>query len=67
MMAELREPLSGLTGDGDHLVYDFGKWVVKLAQAGSGYPRHHLMTWTVPLTQAGANPDMLEVEVTPRP
>ncbi len=67
MMAELREPLSGLTGDGDHLVYDFGKWVVKFTQAGGDYPRHHLMTWTVPLTQAGANPDVLEVEVTPRP
>ena len=65
-MAELREPLAGLTGDGDHLVYDFGNWAVQFRQAGGDYPRQHIMTWTVPLTQAGANPDVLEVQLTER-
>ena len=59
----LRETLDGLTGDGDHLVYDFGKWTARFAQRGGDYPRHDLMTWRVPLTQAGAAPDLLEVEV----
>ncbi len=59
----LRETLDGLTGDGDDLVYDFGKHQVRFRQAGGDYPRHDLMTWTVPVTQAGANPDVLEVEV----
>jgi hypothetical protein len=53
-------------GDGDTLVYDFGKWRVRFRQAGGDYPRHHIMTWTVPMTQAGANPDVLEVEVVER-
>jgi hypothetical protein len=59
----LRESLDGLLGDGDHLVYDFGKWTTRFGQAGGNYPRHEIMTWSVPLTQAGANPDLLEVEV----
>jgi len=59
----LRETLAPLVGDGDHLVYDFGKWQVRFRQAGGDYPRHHIMTWTVPMTQAGADPDVLEVEV----
>lgn len=60
--AELREALAGLVGDGDHLVYDFGEWEVRLGQQGGDYPRHEIMTWRVPLTQAGANPDVLAVE-----
>lgn len=64
----LRETLAGLTGDGDTLVYDFGSHQVRVRQGGWDYPRHHIMTWTVPLTQAGANPDRLEfqIETTPR-
>ncbi len=61
--AELRQALAGLVGDGDHLVYDFGEWEVRIGQQGGDYPRHEIMTWRVPLTQAGANPDVLEVEV----
>lgn len=60
----LRETLDGLIGDGDHLVYDFGDWTARFAQKGGDYPRHEIMTWRVPLTQAGAKPDLLEVEVT---
>jgi hypothetical protein len=63
MQRELRQAFEGLIGDGDHLVYDFGGHEVRFAQAGGDYPRHELMTWRVPLTQAGANPDVLEVEV----
>lgn len=59
----LRKAFEGLIGDGDHLMYDFGKWEVRFRQAGGNYPRHKLMTWNVPLTQAGTNPDVLEVEV----
>ena len=59
----LRDTLGYLTGDGDHLVYDFGKWTARFAQAGGDYPRHHIMTWNVPLTQYGANPDLLEIEL----
>jgi hypothetical protein len=59
----LRETLADLIGDGDHLVYDFGRWTARLGQAGGDYPRHDLMTWRVPLTQAGTNPDVLEVEI----
>lgn len=62
----LRETLAPLVGDGDTLVYDFGQHQVRFRQAGGDYPRHHLMTWTVPMTQAGANPDVLEVEVVER-
>jgi hypothetical protein len=61
--AALREALEGLTGDGDHLVYDFGGRTVRFRQAGWDYPRHELATWHVPVTQAGADPDVLEVEV----
>ena len=66
MLPILRETLDGLMGDGDHLVYDFGDWTARFAQAGGDYPRHEIMTWRVPLTQAGAKPDRLEVEVTER-
>ena len=59
----LREAFAGLIGDGDHLVYDFGEWTARFGQAGGDYPRHDLMTWRVPLSQAGTNPDVLEVEV----
>jgi len=59
----LRESLEGLVGDGDHLVYHFAGWTARFRQAGGDYPRHDLMTWQVPVTQAGANPDVLEVEV----
>jgi hypothetical protein len=64
VMRHLREAFEGLIGDGDHLVYDFGRWEARFGQAGGDYPRHEIMTWRVPLTQAGANPDALEVEVT---
>jgi len=59
----LRESLEGLVGDGDHLVYDFGGWTARFRQGGGHYPRHEIMSWHVPMTQAGANPDLLEVEV----
>jgi hypothetical protein len=59
----LREALDGLVSDGDHLVYDFGKSVVRFGQAGGDYPRHEIRIHKVPLTQAGANPDVLEVEL----
>jgi hypothetical protein len=59
----LRETLRPLIGDGDHLTYNFGRWQTCFTQAGGDYPRHEIMTWTVPLTQAGAHPDILEVEV----
>ncbi len=59
----LRESLEGLVGDGDHLVYDFGGWMARFRQGGGRYPRHEIMSWHVPVTQAGANPDLLEVEV----
>ncbi len=62
-LAVLRENLRDLIGDGDHLVYRFGERVVRFRQAGGDYPRHHLMGCYLPLTQAGANPDVLEVEV----
>jgi len=59
----LRDTIQPLIGDGDLLAYDFGSHQVRFAQAGGDYPRHQLMTWRVPLSQAGANPDRLEVEV----
>jgi hypothetical protein len=59
----LREKLQSLTGDGDHLVYRFGAWQVRFRQAGGDYPRHDIMGCYLPITQAGANPDALEVEV----
>jgi hypothetical protein len=59
----LRESLEGLIGDGDHLTYHFDGWTARFRQAGGDYPRHDIMTWQVPVTQAGANPDVLEVEV----
>ncbi len=59
----LRRTLQPLCGEGDHLTYDFGRWQVRFAQAGGNYPRHHLMDAEIPLTQAGANPDLLEVEI----
>jgi len=59
----LRELLKPLTGDGDHLAYAFGRWQARFGQAGGDYPRHHIMDATIPLTQAGTNPDQLEVEV----
>jgi len=60
----LRSILKPLIGDGDHLTYMFGKWKVCFTQAGGDYPRHHLMDAYIPLTQAGTNPDWLEIEVT---
>jgi hypothetical protein len=59
----LRDALRGLVGDGDHLVYNFGRYQARFAQAGGDYPRHEIMTCYLPLTQAGANPDLLEVEI----
>jgi len=63
LLPALREALGTLVGDGDHLVYHFGRWNVRFAQLGGDYPRHEIMTCYVPLTQAGADPDCLEVEV----
>jgi hypothetical protein len=60
----LRETLKPLIGDGDTLAYDFGRHQAHIRQGGWDYPRHEIMTWNVPLTQAGANPDKLEVEIT---
>ncbi|MGE5528497.1 MAG: hypothetical protein ACM3X6_05075 [Patescibacteria group bacterium] len=60
----LRETLGGLIGDGDHLTYQFGNHRVRFSQEGGDYPRHEIMTCRVPVTQAGANPDRLLVEVT---
>jgi len=59
----LQEALDGMAGDGDHLVYDFGRQTARFAQAGGDCPRHKMAIHCVPLTQAGANPDVLEVEV----
>ena len=63
----LRESLRGLTGDGDTLVYRFGSHTVRFSQAGGDYPRHEIMGCFLPLTQAGANPDVLEVKVEVEP
>ncbi len=63
VLSVLRDAFEGLVGDGDHLVYDFGRWTARFEQAGADYPRHEIMTWHVPLTQAGTNPDVLAVEV----
>jgi hypothetical protein len=60
---ELRDILKPLIGDGDSLVYKFGDWKVVFRQAGGDYPRHDIMTCYVPVTQAGADPDRLEVEI----
>jgi hypothetical protein len=59
----LREILKPLTGDGDHLVYTFGRWQARFCQAGGDYPRHQIMDAYIPITQAGANPDQLDVEI----
>jgi len=59
----LRDTLKPLIGDGDHLEYNFGKWMARFSQEGGNYPRHEIMTWSVPLTQYGTNPDLLEVEI----
>jgi hypothetical protein len=59
----LRQELMPLIGDGDHLTYYFGSWQARFGQAGGDYPRHNLMDAYIPLTQAGANPDILEVEI----
>lgn len=59
----LREALKPLVGDGDHLVYNFGRWQTRFAQFGGDYPRHEIMEAYIPLTQVGTNPDLLEVEV----
>lgn len=59
----LRDTLKPLIGDGDHLDYNFGKWIARFGQEGGNYPRHEIMTWSVPLTQYGTNPDLLEVEI----
>ena len=59
----LSQELKSLIGDGDHLTYDFGRWQARFHQAGGDYPRHNLMDAYIPLTQAGTNPDLLEVEI----
>ena len=59
----LREILKPLIGDGDTLVYDFGRYQARVRQGGWDYPRHEIMTWNVPLTQYGADPDQLEFDI----
>jgi len=59
----LRDVLKPMVGNGDELVYNFGKHVARFHQAGGDYPRHEIMTCYIPLTQAGSNPDQLEVEI----
>ena len=59
----LRKVLEPFIGDGDHLTYRFGSYKTQFRQAGGDYPRHEIMKAYLPLTQAGANPDCLEVEV----
>ena len=59
----LRKTLQPLIGDGDTLVYDFGEHQARIRQGGWDYPRHEIMTWNVPLTQYGTNPDILEIEI----
>jgi hypothetical protein len=59
----LRETLAPLIGDGDTLVYDFDRYQINIRQGGWDYPRHEIMTWHVPLTQAGTNPDLIEIEM----
>lgn len=62
MLPVLREALKPLVGDGDHLVYNFGRWQARFAQFGGDYPR--MKSWKpIPLTQAGTNPDLLEAEL----
>ena len=59
----LRETLKPLIGDGDTLVYDFGRYQTLIRQTGWDYPRHDLLSWHVPITQSGTNPDCLEFEI----
>jgi hypothetical protein len=59
----LRGTLAPLIGDGDTLVYDFDHYQINIRQGGWDYPRHEIMTWQVPLTQAGSNPDLIEIEI----
>lgn len=59
----LADVLNPLTGDGDHLVYRFGKWQARFVQQGGDYPRHDIMDGHIPLTQAGTNPDVMAVEI----
>ena len=59
----LRKWLKPLIGDGDHLVYNFSRWQARFGQAGGDYPRHNIMEAYIPLTQAGTNPDLLEVDI----
>jgi hypothetical protein len=60
---ELREILAPLIGDGNSLVFNFGDWKAEFRQVGGDYPRHEIMTCYVPVTQASANPDWLEAEI----
>jgi hypothetical protein len=62
----LRDALQDKIGDGDHLEYTFGDTEVRFSQVGGDYPRHEIMTCFIPLTQCGADPDRIEVEVTTR-
>jgi hypothetical protein len=64
MIPMLREILQPRIGDGDTLGYDFGQYQARVRQGGWYYPRYEIMTWNVPLTQFGANPDQLEFEIT---
>ena len=63
----LRKTIKPLIGDGDHLVYNFNRWQAIFGQAGGDYPRHHIMDAYIPVTQAGTNPDLLDVEISEVP
>jgi len=63
----LRKIIKPLIGDGDHLVYNFSRWQAIFGQAGGDYPRHYLMDAYIPVSQAGTNPDRLDVEISEVP
>jgi hypothetical protein len=58
----LNDALNPLTDDSDHLVSNFGRWQTLFAQFVGDYPRHERMEAYIPMTQAGTDPDGLEVE-----
>jgi hypothetical protein len=62
-LLELNDELNPLPGDSDHLVSNFVPWQIHFTLLGGDYPRHERMEAYIPLTQAGTDPDGLEVEV----
>lgn len=59
----LRDTFKPLIGNGSHLEYNFGDTVARMAQQGWDYLYQKFGGSEVPVTQAGTNPDVLEVEV----